>query len=92
VALHQGLEPQLLAPEASVLPLDERRLMYLGPDTYPLKSDPTSPWPQLLGLYPAEDILSGGGGGIRTHETFVCWFSRPVPSTTRPPLHIVNTR
>ena len=29
---------------------------------------------------------AGGGGGIRTHEAFARRFSRPLPSTTRPPL------
>ena len=30
--------------------------------------------------------IAGGGGGIRTHEAFARRFSRPLPSTTRPPL------
>src|SRR6185437_17061901 len=29
--------------------------------------------------------VTGGRGGIRTHEAFACRFSRPVPSTARSP-------
>ena len=37
-------------------------------------------------------IAHGGRGGIRTHETScpACRFSRPVPSTTRPPFLLQN--
>src|SRR4029453_9561735 len=35
-------------------------------------------------------VGGGGEGGIRTHEAFARWFSRPEPSTTRPPLRGVR--
>ena len=35
---------------------------------------------------PGQACSCGGEGGIRTHEAFARRFSRPLPSTTRPPL------
>lgn len=42
---------------------------------------------QLSKLAPTDRCGRDGGGGIRTPETLVSRFSRPLPSTTRPLLH-----